>query len=105
MTSWQTSLFSCWFLPDASRGACFIFLFNELVTTFGFSHASQHIKTCLRVLENVPVVPDPLEKYSFGQLQEVGPRISFEAPHLEEETCQNGPPEGVGRESMVNLIL
>lgn len=56
------------------EGACFIFLLNKLVTPFGFSHTGQHIKTCLSALENVPVVPDPLEKHSFGQLQEVGPR-------------------------------
>lgn len=54
--------FPCWFLPDASRRACFIFLLNKLVTPFGFSHISQHIKTCLRALENVPMGPRPSGK-------------------------------------------
>lgn len=78
------------------EGACFIFLLNKLVTPFGFSHTGQHIKTCLRALENVPVVPDPLEKHSFGQLQEVGPKTCLWSPLVEGGNLPKWPPKKGG---------
>lgn len=78
------------------EGACFIFLLNKLVTPFGFSHTGQHIKTCLSALENVPVDPDPLEKHSFGQLQEVGPRTSLWSPLVAGGTLPKGSPKRGG---------
>ena len=94
--SWQTSAL---FVSPArsfqtqAKEACFIFLLNKLVAPFEFSHTGHHIKTCLRALENVPVAPDPLEKHSFGQLQELRPRPFLWSPSIAEGNLPKWPPK------------